>query len=108
MRAASPGFAVERSAITIILEAIDKAGYRAGKISIWVWMSPAPNFQGRRLRPRVRGRKLARRNLPIIWRLGRQVSIVTVEDGMSEGDWTAGPSSRANWNKVQLVVMTCS
>ena len=86
----APNLESNEAALSIILEAIDKAGYKAGKdVYLGLDVASFRVLQGRPLRaqrreaPLLGGRvhHVTSRTWP------RKFPIITIEDGMSEADW---------------------
>ena len=102
----APDLPSNESAIEVILEAIDKAGYKAGE-DIWLGLDVASSefyedglyhlaSENRRLEPD------AMVDLLVDW--VNRYPILTVEDGMAEGDWEGWElQTRRLGHKVQLV-----
>jgi enolase len=102
----APDLSSNEAAIEVILEAIAKAGYTAGK-DIWLGLDVAASefyedgmyhlaSEGRRLEP------AAMVDLLADW--VERYPIVTVEDGMAEGDWDGWKRlTERLGDKVQLV-----
>jgi enolase len=102
----APDLPSNEAAITVILEAIDKAGYRAGK-DIYLGLDAASTefykdgfydleSEGRKFSPAEFADYLAG--------LAAKYPIVTIEDGMSEGDWDGWAIlTEKLGRKVQLV-----
>ncbi|MGH8336776.1 MAG: phosphopyruvate hydratase, partial [Gammaproteobacteria bacterium] len=102
----APDLPSNEAALTTILEAIDKAGYRAGK-DIYLGLDVASTeffkdgvyeleSEGRKFNPAEFADYLAN--------LAAKYPIVTIEDGMSEGDWDGWAIlTRKLCAKVQLV-----
>ena len=85
----APDLPSNEAALTTILEAIDKAGYRAGK-DIYLGLDVASNelYKNGVYELESEGRKFnAREFADYLADLAAKYPIVTIEDGMSEGDW---------------------
>jgi enolase len=102
----APNLSSNEAALAVLLEAIERAGFKVGPRHL-----PRPRrgqqrvLPGWRVRPRVRGTEVHCRRvhrLPV--RAGGPYPVITVEDGMAEGDWAgwAGLTARLG-SRVQLV-----
>jgi enolase len=102
----APDLPSNEAALTTILEAIDKAGYRAGK-DIYLGLDVASNelFKDGVYELESEGRKFnASEFTDYLAGLVAKYPIVTVEDGMSEGDWEGWAIlTRKLGGRVQLV-----
>jgi enolase len=85
----APDLPSNEAAITIILEAIDKAGYRAGKdIYLGLDVASTEFFKDGVYDLESEGRKFSAAEFTdYLAGLVAKYPIVTIEDGMSEGDW---------------------
>jgi enolase len=102
----APDLPSNEAAITIILEAIDKAGYRAGKdIYLGLDVASTEFFKDGVYDLESEGRKFnASEFTDYLAGLVAKYPIVTIEDGMSEGDWDGWAIlTRKLGTKVQLV-----
>jgi enolase len=102
----APDLPSNEAAITIILEAIDKAGYRAGKdIYLGLDVASTEFFKGGVYDLESEGRKFSASEFTdYLAGLVAKYPIVTIEDGMSEGDWDGWAIlTRKLGTKVQLV-----
>ncbi len=102
----APDLPSNEAAITTILEAIDKAGYRAGKdIYLGLDVASTEFFKDGVYELESEGRKFnASEFADYLAGLVAKYPIVTVEDGMSEGDWDGWAIlTRKLGSKVQLV-----
>ena len=102
----APDLPSNEAAITIILEAIDKAGYRAGKdIYLGLDVASTEFFKDGVYDLESEGRKFnASEFTDYLAGLVVKYPIVTIEDGMSEGDWDGWAIlTRKLGTKVQLV-----
>jgi enolase len=102
----APDLPSNEAAITIILEAIDKAGYRAGKdIYLGLDVASTEFFKDGVYDLESEGRKFSASEFAdYLAGLVAKYPIVTVEDGMSEGDWDGWAIlTRKLGTKVQLV-----
>ncbi len=102
----APDLPSNEAALTTILEAIDKAGYRAGK-DIYLGLDVASNelYQDGLYQLASEGRKFNSSEFAdYLAGLVAKYPIVTVEDGMSESDWDGwAVLTRKLGHKVQLV-----
>jgi enolase len=102
----APDLPSNEAALTTILEAIDKAGYKAGKdIYLGLDVASTEFYQDGVYELASEGRKFnATEFADYLAGLVAKYPIVTVEDGMSEGDWEGwGILTRKLGSKVQLV-----
>ena len=102
----APDLPSNEAAITTILEAIDKAGYRAGK-DIYLGLDAASSefFKDGVYDLASEGRKFNSSEFAdYLAGLVAKYPIVSIEDGMSEGDWEGWATlTRKLGSKVQLV-----
>ena len=102
----APDLPSNEAAITTILEAIDKAGYRAGK-DIYLGLDAASTefFKDGVYDLESEGRKFNSSEFAdYLAGLVAKYPIVTIEDGMSEGDWDGWAIlTRKLGSKIQLV-----
>jgi enolase len=102
----APDLPSNEAALTTILEAIDKAGYRAGK-DIYLGLDVASNelFKDGVYELESEGRKFSAAEFTdYLASLVAKYPIVTIEDGMSEGDWEGWAIlTQKLGSKVQLV-----
>jgi enolase len=102
----APDLPSNEAAITTILEAIDKAGYRAGKdIYLGLDVASTEFFKDGVYDLESEGRKFNSSEFAdYLAGLAGKYPIVTIEDGMSEGDWDGWAIlTRKLGSKVQLV-----
>ena len=102
----APDLPSNEAAITTILEAIDKAGYRAGKdIYLGLDVASTEFFKDGVYDLESEGRKFNSAEFAdYLAGLAAKYPIVTIEDGMSEGDWDGWAIlTRKLGSKVQLV-----
>jgi enolase len=102
----APDLPSNESAITTILEAIDKAGYRAGKdIYLGLDVASSEFFKDGVYDLESEGRKFNSAEFAdYLADLAAKYPIVSIEDGMSEGDWNGWSIlTRKLGAKVQLV-----
>ncbi|MFQ5994189.1 MAG: phosphopyruvate hydratase [Acidiferrobacterales bacterium] len=102
----APDLASNEAAIQVILEAIEKAGYRAGEeIALGLDCASSEYFRNERYELADEGLSLTAvemTNLLAKW--VAQYPIVTIEDGMSENDWSGWTSLTQSLGKqIQLV-----
>jgi len=102
----APDLPSNEAAITIILEAIDKAGYRAGRdIYLGLDVASTEFFKDGVYDLESEGRKFSSSEFTdYLAGLAAKYPIVSIEDGMSEGDWDGWAIlTRKLGTKVQLV-----
>ncbi|MEE8267219.1 MAG: phosphopyruvate hydratase [Acidiferrobacterales bacterium] len=85
----APSLASNEAAVVIILEAIEKAGYRAGKdICLGLDCASSEFFKDGRYELASEGLSLTAAEMTeLLSRWVKQYPIVTIEDAMSENDW---------------------
>ena len=85
----APDLPSNEAALTTILEAIEKAGYRAGKdIYLGLDVASTELYKDGRYELESEGRKFSAGEFAdYLAGLAAKYPIVTIEDGMSEGDW---------------------
>jgi enolase len=102
----APDLPSNESAIAVILEAIDKAGYRAGR-DIYLGLDVASNelYKNGVYELESEGRKFSSSEFAdYLAALAAKYPIVTIEDGMSEDDWDGwAVLTEKLGRKVQLV-----
>jgi enolase len=95
-----------QEAIELILEAIEKAGYRAGE-QVMIALDPATSeiYEDGQYQLKTENRVLSRDEMVGLWADWiERYPIVSLEDGMAEGDWDGWVALRqALGEKVQLV-----
>jgi enolase len=102
----APDLPSNEAAITVILEAIDKAGYRAGRdIYLGLDVASTEFFKNGVYDLESEGRKFSSAEFTdYLAGLVAKYPIVSIEDGMSEGDWDGWAIlTRRLGTKVQLV-----
>jgi enolase len=102
----APDLPSNEAAITVILEAVDKAGYRAGKdIYLGLDVASTEFFKDGVYDLESEGRKFSASEFAdYLAGLAAKYPIVSIEDGMSEGDWDGWAIlTRKLGTKVQLV-----
>ncbi len=102
----APDLPSNEAAITTILEAIDKAGYRAGKdIYLGLDVASSEFFKDGVYDLESEGRKFNSSEFAdYLAGLAAKYPIVSIEDGMSEGDWNGWSIlTRKLGSRVQLV-----
>jgi enolase len=102
----APDLPSNEAALTIILEAIDKAGYRAGKdIYLGLDVASSEFFKDGVYELESEKRKFTSSEFAdYLAGLVAKYPIVTIEDGMSEGDWDGWATlTRKLGSKIQLV-----
>ncbi len=102
----APNLSSNEAAIEIILEAIEKAGYRAGKdVFLGLDCASSEFFRDGRYRLESEGLSLtAEEMIALLARWVEQYPIITIEDAMSESDWDGWTQlTQALGKRVQLV-----
>ena len=102
----APDLPSNEAALTTILEAIDKAGYRAGKdIYLGLDVASTEFFKDGVYTLESENRRFTAAEFSdYLANLAAKYPIVTIEDGMSEGDWDGwGILTKKLGSKVQLV-----
>jgi len=94
----------------VILEAITQAGYKRAGTSASPWTPPPPNSgEGKYVFRKSDGStRDSARMVKFYEDLCRQYPIISIEDGFSEDDWTAGRCSPGDGKKIQIVGTTSS
>ena len=102
----APALKANDEAIEIILEAIGKAGYRAGE-QVAIALDPAVSelYEDGKYNLRKEGKKLTSEQMVAFWaRWAGQYPIVSIEDGLAEDDWDGWKMLAAELGgKLQLV-----
>lgn len=102
----APDLRSNAEAIEVILEAIDKAGYRAGE-QIALGLDPASTefYRDGLYHLEAEGKKLSSEDMVAYWQdWARQYPIISLEDGLAEDDWQGWAAlTQAIGAKVQLV-----
>ena len=103
----APNLKSNDEAIEVILQAIQAAGYKAGK-DIMIALDPASSefYQnGKYVFKKSDGRKLSSEQMAAYWENWvRQFPIISIEDGMAENDWEGWKHlTDAVGKKIQLV-----
>ena len=91
----APNLGSNVEAIEVILKAIKAAGYKAGK-DIWLALDCASSeyYKGQKYVLSAEGKKLsAAQNVEFLTGWAKKYPIISIEDGMDEGDW-------AGWKKL--------
>ena len=102
----APDLKSNEEAIEVILEAIGKAGYRAGDdIHLGLDVASSEFFENGKYNLVGEGKRLSTEQfVEFLAGWARQYPIITIEDGMSEHDWDGwGQLTKAVGSKVQLV-----
>ena len=104
----APPLKTNVEAVEVILEAIEKAGYKAGE-QVAIALDPAASefydSESKTYNLRKEGRKLSSDEMVAFWmNWVDQYPIVSIEDGLAEDDWEGWVHITAEiGNKVQLV-----
>ncbi len=102
----APDLGSNAEALAVILEAIGKAGYKAGQdIYLGLDVASSEFFKDGHYELESEGRKFtAAEFTKYLADLQSQYPIITIEDGMAEGDWAGWAElTRALGSKIQLV-----
>ena len=102
----APSLGSNQAALDVIMEAIDKSGYRAGE-DIFIALDPAASeiYNDGRYNLEIEGRQLSGEEMVEFWSdWCDRYPIISIEDGLDENDWE-------NWsrmiakigNRVQIV-----
>jgi enolase len=102
----APALKSNAEAVEVIVEAIEKAGYRAGK-DLYIALDPAATelFQDGTYNLRKEGKRLTGEQMVDFWAdWCRQYPIISVEDGLAEDDWRSWTILRERiGDRVQIV-----
>jgi len=102
----APNLGSNEEALEVILQAVDKAGYKAGK-DIYLGLDAASSefFKDGRYDLECENRRFtATEFTKYLADLAARYPIITIEDGMAEADWTGwGELTRAVGEHIQLV-----
>jgi enolase len=102
----APALASNAEAVEVILTAIEKAGYRAGK-DLFIALDPAATefFHDGVYELKKEGKKLSGEQMVDFWAdWCRQYPIISIEDGLAEDDWATWKLLRQRLGaKVQVV-----
>ena len=102
----APALKSNAEAVEVILEAIEKAGYRPGK-DLFIALDPAATelFQDGAYNLRKEGKKLTGEQMVDFWAdWCRQYPIISIEDGLAEDDWQSWALLRERiGDRVQIV-----
>ncbi len=85
----APALKANNEAVEVILEAIEKAGYKAGE-QVCIALDPAASefYEDGVYNLRKEGRKLNREEMVAFWKSWvDQYPIVSIEDGLAQDDW---------------------
>lgn len=95
----APDLDSNEAAIQVILEAIEQAGYRAGKdVFLGLDCASSEFFEDGHYRLRSEGLNLTSGEMTaLLHKWVQQYPIITIEDGMSESDW-------AGWTELTLAL----
>lgn len=96
----APALKANAEAVEVILEAIEKAGYKPGE-QIAIALDPAASElydpETKRYNMRREGKQMTSEELIAFWKSWiDQYPIVSLEDGLAEDDWRVGRCSRPN------------
>ena len=95
----APSLGSNQAALDAIMEAIEKAGYRAGE-DIFIALDPAASeiYQDGLYHLEIEGRRLNGEAMVDFWRdWCDRYPIISIEDGLDENDWT-------NWSRLTAAI----
>lgn len=95
----APSLGSNQAALDVIMEAIDKAGYRAGE-DIYIALDPAASelYQDGMYHLEIEGRQLTGEEMVEFWSdWCARYPIISIEDGLDENDW-------ANWTRLTTAI----
>jgi enolase len=104
----APNLGSNEEALSVMMEAIKKAGYRAGK-DIFLGLDPAAsefyNAKKKRYELKAEGASLtAKQMVDYYERLVREYPILSIEDGLAEDDWQGWKEmTQRMGDKIQIV-----
>ena len=102
----APALKANAEAVEVILEAIEKAGYKAGE-EIGIALDPAASefYEDGLYNLRTEGKKLSSEEMVAYWKTWvDQYPIVSIEDGLAEDDWKGFQLMTAEMgDKIQIV-----
>ena len=92
----APSLGSNQAALDVIMEAIEKAGYRAGRRWYFIALDPATSefYQDGKYQLEIEGRSLSGEEMVEFWSDWRdRYPIISIEDGLDENDWE-------NWSRL--------
>ncbi len=95
----APSLGSNQAALDVIMEAIDKAGYRAGE-DIYIALDPAASelYQDGMYHLQIEGRQLTGEEMVEFWAdWCARYPIISIEDGLDENDWD-------NWSRLTAAI----
>ncbi|HRL12237.1 MAG TPA: phosphopyruvate hydratase [Aggregatilineales bacterium] len=95
----APSLGSNQAALDVIMEAINKAGYKAGE-QIFIALDPATSeiYKDGKYHLDIEGKVLDGEEMVAFWQeWARQYPIISLEDGLAESDW-------ANWTKLVAAI----
>ena len=95
----APSLGSNQAALDVIMEAIEKAGYRAGE-EIFIALDPATSeiYQDGRYNLEIEGRQLCGEEMVEFWsNWCDRYPIISIEDGLDENDWE-------NWTRLVVKI----
>ena len=95
----APSLGSNQAALDVIMEAIEKAGYRAGE-DICIALDPAASeiYQDGMYHLEIEGRRLTGEEMVEFWSdWCARYPIISIEDGLDENDW-------ANWTRLTAAI----
>ena len=109
----APDLATNEDALRLIMDAIEKAGYKPGEdIAIALEIASSELYDEKAGKYVFAGEGFTRTSdemidLYVEWL--KKYPIVSIEDGLAESDWTVGrPLTRGQQQKFSLSATTCS
>ena len=104
----APNLSSARDALDFILKSIEKAGYKPGEdIFLALDCAATEYFKGGKYEMKGEGKSLTiAQNVDFLAGLAKDYPIISIEDGMAEGDWD-GWKITPNWC-IKSSPMTCS
>lgn len=102
----APALKSNAEAIEVILQAIDKAGYKAGD-QVFIALDPAASelYEGGKYNLKKENRALSGAEMVAFWESWvKQYPIISIEDGLAEDDWDTWVAlAKQLGNQIQLV-----
>ena len=102
----APALKSNAEAIEVILQAIEKAGYKAGD-QVFIALDPAASelYEGGKYNLKKENRALSGAEMVALWESWvKQYPIISIEDGLAEDDWDTWVAlAKQLGNQIQLV-----
>ena len=95
----APSLGSNQAALDVIMEAIEKAGYRAGD-EVFIALDPAASeiYEDGRYKLDIEGRQLSGEEMVAFWSdWCARYPIISIEDGLDENDWE-------NWTRLVAAI----